>query len=168
MGISNLKCDRCGKKSNMLRMSFFNEEECCENCLLIEQLHDEYKAAKQKEHEECLKGNYNYEGVGLPNNYNNWRKCFEDNFNFKAIITPGEHSNDNCCYYIKNKDLGSYLCLNDFKIHNCKPDIIEVQIKEIKSLVELKDFIISKELDYNEDSIKKFIISNSKQKSNTI
>jgi len=160
MGIFNTKCDRCGKTTHSLKMSFFNEEECCTNCLLIEQLHDEYKAAKEKEHEECLKGNYNYEGVGLPKHYNDWRQCFENNFDFKVIISPGEHSSDSCCYYIKNT-LGNYLCLNTCQVYKSTPNIIEVQIKDIKSLDELHEFIISKKLKYNEDSIKQFILLHS-------
>lgn len=74
MFISNQKCERCGENSSTLKMSFFNEEMCCKNCLSIEQQHPYYEEAKKKEHQECLNGNYNYKGIGLPKNYACWLK----------------------------------------------------------------------------------------------
>lgn len=38
-------------------------------CNEIEKKHPDYEKAKKVELEEVLKGNYNYEGVGLPENY---------------------------------------------------------------------------------------------------
>ena len=61
-----MKCDRCSKKVNTLRMSIFNTEMCCTDCLDKEERHPLYKIARDKEHEEVVSGNYNYPGMGLP------------------------------------------------------------------------------------------------------
>ena len=63
------KCERCNKEVNTFTMSFFNEDILCVECNEIEKKHPNYEKAKKVEHEEVLKGNYNYEGIGLPENY---------------------------------------------------------------------------------------------------
>lgn len=68
----NQKCERCGNDTSSLKMSFFNEDMCCMDCLSIEQQHPKYEEARKKEIQECLNGNYNYIGVGLPKNYAEW------------------------------------------------------------------------------------------------
>lgn len=60
------KCDRCKKETNSFRMSFFNQDMLCPECLKEESEHPMYKAAKDEERQQVLNGNYNYEGVGLP------------------------------------------------------------------------------------------------------
>lgn len=59
-------CERCGKATKSVRMSFFNTEMLCKDCQDEESKHPSYKKAKEVERSEYLKGNRNFEGVGLP------------------------------------------------------------------------------------------------------
>jgi hypothetical protein len=61
-----MKCPRCKKDVLSWITSFFNTQDICIPCSEIEQKHPEFEAAKARECEEVRKGNYNYEGVGLP------------------------------------------------------------------------------------------------------
>ncbi len=61
-----MNCDRCGNETKSHTTSWFNTEDICPTCQTAEEAHPELKAAKRKEAEEVLKGNHNYEGVGLP------------------------------------------------------------------------------------------------------
>ena len=61
-GFSNQTCDRCGKKTNAMSMSWLNTEECCMDCLEAEKDEPDYILAKQKEAEQVKKGNLNYGG----------------------------------------------------------------------------------------------------------
>ena len=63
----NGKCERCKKDSNVTICSFFNTEMICMECKDKEVKHSDYKKAVNKEKEEVLNGNYNFEGIGLPN-----------------------------------------------------------------------------------------------------
>lgn len=72
MSIKNGICDRCGEKTSSFRVSFFNLDECCFKCIGLEQKHPDYKKAKEIEYQELLKKNYNFKGIGLPENYNSW------------------------------------------------------------------------------------------------
>ena len=47
-------------------MSFFNTEMICIACKDAERAHPDYEKAKQIELEQCLQGNLNFEGIGLP------------------------------------------------------------------------------------------------------
>ncbi len=47
-------------------MSKFNKDEICMPCKDKEQAHPDYKRASDVEIEEIKKGNYNFEGIGLP------------------------------------------------------------------------------------------------------
>ena len=69
-------CNRCKKETNIHRMSFFNEDELCLECLDIESLHPMYAKAKEVEHQEVLKGNYNYPGIGLPEDFDEFVEKF--------------------------------------------------------------------------------------------
>jgi predicted amidophosphoribosyltransferase len=60
-------CDRCKAKAKFFKMSFFNTDMLCSVCLKKEQTHSEYKRAVEVELEQVKAGNYNYEGIGLPN-----------------------------------------------------------------------------------------------------
>ena len=61
------KCQRCGNKNpHFLRCSYFNTEMICERCCDKEAKHELYKLAKSIENIEVLRGNYNFEGIGLP------------------------------------------------------------------------------------------------------
>ena len=59
------KCQRCGKKSNASTMSWFNRDLICMDCDEAEKSHPKYQEAKDRENEEVLKGNLDYEGIGF-------------------------------------------------------------------------------------------------------
>jgi len=60
-------CDRCGlPHNNITTMSKFNTDTICMPCKDKEILHPEYEKASQAEIAEIKKGNYNFEGIGLP------------------------------------------------------------------------------------------------------
>ena len=63
MGVT---CDRCGGDATTSLVSRFNTETCCMRCIDLEKKHPLYKEACHLEHEACAKGNYNFEGIGLP------------------------------------------------------------------------------------------------------
>ena len=59
-------CDRCGEESDKFKGSIFNTQMCCMKCIEKEQKHPDYNKAREIELEEVKKGNYNFEGIGLP------------------------------------------------------------------------------------------------------
>lgn len=61
-----MKCDRCKVETAVLRLSYFNTQSCCNDCLEKESKHPLYEEAKRVEHNEVLHGNYNFPGIGLP------------------------------------------------------------------------------------------------------
>jgi hypothetical protein len=63
------ECDRCGKKTLATCMSMFNTEMCCQGCLDKEKRHPSYQHARQQEFEAAKRGDYNFEGIGLPPDY---------------------------------------------------------------------------------------------------
>ena len=66
MEIKNHKCDRCGKTTIHFKGSFFNTENCCMECIEKEQSHPMYEKAKEIETKAVLAGDYNFPGIGLP------------------------------------------------------------------------------------------------------
>ena len=68
------KCERCNKETNTTTGSFFNTEMICMECKEIERMHPKFEYARKVENEEVAKGNYNYEGIGLPDDYNEFAK----------------------------------------------------------------------------------------------
>jgi 7-cyano-7-deazaguanine synthase in queuosine biosynthesis len=62
-----MKCERCQSETKVHTVSYFNTQAICGRCEKIEQRHPTYPAAKKAEMTQVIKGNYNYEGVGLPN-----------------------------------------------------------------------------------------------------
>lgn len=60
------RCDRCGKRTNARTMSYFNTEMICMECDSKEQKHADYKRAVERELEQVKNDNYNYEGIGKP------------------------------------------------------------------------------------------------------
>ena len=69
-----MKCARCAIELGGFKMSMFNQDMCCELCTMIEIRHPRYIEARDKEHNEVQKGNLNYDGIGLPQNYLDWAK----------------------------------------------------------------------------------------------
>lgn len=62
-----LKCDRCGNEIKWgFKISMFNTDTLCPDCIEEEQKHPDYEYACEKEREETKKGNYNFHGVGWP------------------------------------------------------------------------------------------------------
>lgn len=60
-------CERCGKPTESWTMSRFNTEKCCPACIDKEKKHPLYPAAVAAEADEIKKGNFNYPGIGKPN-----------------------------------------------------------------------------------------------------
>ena len=59
-------CDRCGKEHWLGRVSFFNTDHLCPDCLEEETNHPDYEYARSVERDEVTRGNYNFPGVGWP------------------------------------------------------------------------------------------------------
>lgn len=62
------KCERCNKETRSFTMSWFNTQMICNNCDFKESQMEELKHAKEVELKECLKGNFNFKGIGFKNN----------------------------------------------------------------------------------------------------
>ena len=64
--MSNTLCERCGCYTLYRKMSFFNEEMICASCQSEEEAHPQYKAAREAESDACIRKDYNFPGIGLP------------------------------------------------------------------------------------------------------
>jgi hypothetical protein len=69
-----MTCDRCGSPVSAFTMSYFNTDNICMECEALEQLHPDYHRAKAAENEQVERGNFNYEGIGLPPGYREWAR----------------------------------------------------------------------------------------------
>jgi len=58
-------CQRCDTKAFGYTMSFFNTQLICFKCDEEEESRPDYNLAVQTERAEVMKGNMNYEGIGL-------------------------------------------------------------------------------------------------------
>ena len=59
-------CDRCGGSLDDGRiMSMFNTDCICMDCKRKETEHPDYAKARDAEHAEVCKGNYNFKGIGF-------------------------------------------------------------------------------------------------------
>ena len=65
------KCPRCNKEVYVTTMSYFNTDQICMECDTKEKNHPKYRMARDTEIVEVLKGNYNFPGIGLPNDLKN-------------------------------------------------------------------------------------------------
>ena len=59
-------CQRCGMKTSESTLSMFNTDELCVLCQRREEAHPDYQKACDAEYAACLGGNYNFPGIGLP------------------------------------------------------------------------------------------------------
>lgn len=59
-------CDRCHKETIGHTGSYFDTAKICFECDAKERAHPDFEAARQRETEECARGNFNYQGIGLP------------------------------------------------------------------------------------------------------
>jgi len=64
-GIPN-RCERCYATDVSLTMSKFNTEMICYDCEKEEKAHDKYEEAVKAEEEAVKRGNYNFPGIGKP------------------------------------------------------------------------------------------------------
>lgn len=60
------KCDRCRKEADSFTMSIFNTDWICTDCSDTEQRHPDFEKARAAELAAVKSGDYNYPGVGLP------------------------------------------------------------------------------------------------------
>jgi hypothetical protein len=63
------RCERCGTQAFIIIMSQFNTDELCMSCKDIEKQHPKYEEACEAERREIAKGNFNYVGIGLPDDF---------------------------------------------------------------------------------------------------
>lgn len=66
-----MKCQRCGKETNIHIMSMLNTDEICMDCKEKERKHPLYEKARDAELAEVKKGNYNYKGLLAEGGYDN-------------------------------------------------------------------------------------------------
>jgi hypothetical protein len=59
-------CNRCKSTVNGHTMSMFNTETICLPCARIEEQHPKYDDARLADLNEIRKGNFNFEGIGKP------------------------------------------------------------------------------------------------------
>lgn len=61
-----MKCDRCGRNTERRTMSLFTHQYICDTCLQKERNHPMFEKARDTIMDEMNKGNYGFEGIGLP------------------------------------------------------------------------------------------------------
>jgi len=59
-------CDRCGKTGCIYTCSYFNYDDICRDCREKERAHPKYQEAHDAEVEAVMGGDYNYAGIGRP------------------------------------------------------------------------------------------------------
>jgi hypothetical protein len=59
-------CERCNTETNIVKCSFFNTQTCCLKCIETESRHPKYMEAKEAELAAVKSGDFNFEGIGLP------------------------------------------------------------------------------------------------------
>ena len=64
-------CERCNKPTHTTTGSYFNRQMICLSCEHKERKHPQFERAMRVETEQVLKGNLNYEGIGLPEELKN-------------------------------------------------------------------------------------------------
>ena len=60
-----MRCQRCGKVTNVTTMSWFNTQSICMDCSSKEADDPRCKEAKRAEVNAVRSGNYNFKGIGL-------------------------------------------------------------------------------------------------------
>lgn len=66
-----IACDRCGVKfgARGSTVSWFNTDRICMECSADEHDHPDIGKAKEAEHAAVKRGNYDFGGIGLPNDF---------------------------------------------------------------------------------------------------
>tara|TARA_R110002074_G_scaffold11570_1_gene43282 strand:- start:734 stop:928 length:195 start_codon:yes stop_codon:yes gene_type:complete len=62
-----MTCQRCDSNDKITTGSMFNTQMICIKCKEKEKNHELYEMAKKVELDQVRGGNYNFEGIGLPN-----------------------------------------------------------------------------------------------------
>ena len=62
-------CARCKKEVTSFIMSMFNTDVLCLECKDKETKHPRYKEAQEAERKAVLNGDFNFPGIGLPNDF---------------------------------------------------------------------------------------------------
>jgi hypothetical protein len=65
MNVATL-CDRCHQPTRSTIMSYFNTDSLCSACTDRERAHPRFKEAQEAEERACREGNFNFAGIGLP------------------------------------------------------------------------------------------------------
>jgi hypothetical protein len=63
---TNNVCQRCSIDRGSLQMSLFNTQMCCSECIEKERNHPRFEEARDAELTALHEGNYNFPGIGLP------------------------------------------------------------------------------------------------------
>ena len=74
--LSKKYCDRCGKSLKVRKMSRFNTDCLCEECISKEKQHKDYRLAADAELGAYKNGVQNYPGIGLPDDLKPEQKCY--------------------------------------------------------------------------------------------
>ena len=61
-----MKCERCGNEAKAFKMSIFEPVMCCLDCIVKERQQPKYKEAKEEEARHIRMGDYNFKGIGKP------------------------------------------------------------------------------------------------------
>jgi len=64
------RCQRCRDITLIVTMSMFNTDMCCSECIAKEKAHPKYYDASIAELKAILNGDYNFPGIGLPDDLN--------------------------------------------------------------------------------------------------
>lgn len=59
-------CDRCRQSVGITTGSYFNTDIICMECVTREQAHPQYAEAVRRENRAVSRGDFNYPGIGLP------------------------------------------------------------------------------------------------------
>jgi hypothetical protein len=59
-----MRCDRCGKASDIHILSMFNLQELCPDCKDAEKLRPDYAVAVAADEAAIKRGDYNFKGIG--------------------------------------------------------------------------------------------------------
>ena len=63
-----LSCDRCNKKIHIQNKSMFNVDMICKECQRLEKDHPQFEKARDAVIDSISRGDYEFEGIGLPEN----------------------------------------------------------------------------------------------------
>lgn len=71
------RCDRCGRETRALIMSYFNTDDLCPDCRDLEEQHPDFEEARSVEVQFVQAAvqagtDVNYQGIGLPAGYDEW------------------------------------------------------------------------------------------------